>query len=57
MAVLAEIFDQGQEPSEFKIELYFQAQAEYEIKVIERAAAAITKNGIFSFNNRRIVES
>ena len=47
MAVLAEIFDQGQEPSEFKIELYFQALAEYEIKVIERAAAAITKTRVY----------
>ena len=47
MAVLAEIFDQGQEPSEFKIQLYFQALFGYEIEVIEKAAAAIIKSRVY----------
>jgi len=47
MAVLSEIFDQGREPSEFKIELYFQALVEYEIGVIERAAMAIIKGRVY----------
>ena len=45
--MLAEIFDQGQEPSEIKIALYFTSLSEYEIEVIERAAAAIIKSRIY----------
>ncbi len=48
MAVLSEIFDQGKEPSEFKIELYFQALADYEIGIIERAAAVVIKTRVYS---------
>lgn len=48
MAVLSEIFDQGKEPSEFKIELYFQALVDYEIGVIERAAAVVIKTRVYS---------
>ena len=47
MAVLAEIFDQGQEPSEFKIALYFSALSGYEIEVVERAAAEIIKSRVY----------
>lgn len=48
MAVLSEIFDQGKEPSEFKIELYFQALIEFEIGSVERAATAIMKGRVYS---------
>jgi hypothetical protein len=47
MAVLAEIFDQGQEPSEIKIALYFTALSDYEIEVIERAVSAIIKSRVY----------
>ena len=47
MVVLAEIFDQGQEPSEFKIALYFKALSDYGIEVIERAAMAIVKGRVY----------
>ena len=47
MVVLSEIFDQGREPSEFKIEIYFQALSEYEIGVIEKAATTIIKSRVY----------
>ena len=47
MAVLAEIFDQGQPLSEFKIELYFKSLMDYPIEAIEKAATAIIKGRVY----------
>ncbi len=47
MAVLSEIFDQGKEPTEFKIALYYQALIDYDIVAIEQAATAIIKGRVY----------
>jgi len=47
MAVLAEIFDQGEEPSELKIELYYQSLVGFDITDIERASTAIINGRVY----------
>ena len=45
--MMAEIFDQGKAPTEFKIALYFQALIDYDITAIERAATAIIRGRVY----------
>jgi len=47
MAVLGEIFDQGQPLTEFKIELYFKSLMDYGIDAIEKAASNIIKGRVY----------
>jgi len=47
MVVLAEVFDQGKEPSKEKIMIYFEALRDYDISAIETAASNIIKSRVY----------
>ena len=47
MGALAEVFDNGKEPSAIKIEIYFKALKEYPIKDIEKAVNILITSRVF----------